>query len=91
MLLLTDTDSLCYEIEAKNVYKVYADKDKFDNSDYPEGHPYQFNDNKKVIGKLKDETAGVPIVQGIKGIKAVIKKNIKQLDYKTMFCWQQSR
>lgn len=35
-LLFTDTDSLTNEIEAKDVYKdFWADKDKFDNSDYP--------------------------------------------------------
>ena len=32
-LLLTDTDSLTYEITAKDMYKAFwADKDKFDNS-----------------------------------------------------------
>ena len=66
-LLFTDTDSLCYEIEAEDIYKdFYADKDKFDNSDYPASHPYNFNNNNnKVTGKVKDETAGVPIVEFI--------------------------
>ena len=37
-LLFTDTDSLTYEIEAADVYHdFWNDKDKFDNSDYPEG------------------------------------------------------
>ena len=36
-LLFTDTDSLTYEIEAKDVYKdFWNDKDMFKNSDYPE-------------------------------------------------------
>ena len=36
-LLFTDADSLTYEIEAEDVYKdFWNDKDKFDNSDYPE-------------------------------------------------------
>ena len=36
VLLFTDMDSLCYEIEAGDVYgNFYADKGKFDNSDYP--------------------------------------------------------
>ena len=63
-LLFTDTDSLTYEIEAKDVYKdFWNDKDKFDNSDYPEGSPYFDKTNKKVIGKFKDEAAGVPIYE----------------------------
>ena len=36
-LLFTDTDSLTYEIEAEDVYQdFWNDKDRFDNSDYPE-------------------------------------------------------
>ena len=47
-LLFTDTDSLTYEIEANDVYKdFWVDKDKFDNSDYPENSPYFDKTNKK--------------------------------------------
>ena len=61
-LLFTDTDSLTYEIETKDVYKdFWKDKNKFDNSDYPESSPYFDKSNKKVIGKFKDEAAGIPI------------------------------
>ena len=35
----------------------------FDNSDYPKDSPYYNDTNKKVIGKMKDEAAGVPIVE----------------------------
>ena len=39
-LLFTDTDSLCYEIEAEDVYQdFFNDKEKFDNSDYPISSP----------------------------------------------------
>ena len=63
-LLFTDTDSLTYEIEAEDVYKDFWNyKDKFDNSDYPESSPYFDKTNKKVIGKFKDEAAGVPICE----------------------------
>ena len=63
-LLFTDTDSLTYEIESKDVYKdFWNDKDKFDNSDYSESSPYFDKTNKKVIGKFKDEAAGVPICE----------------------------
>ena len=37
------------------------DSSLFDFSDYPEDHPLHNNFNKKVIGKMKDETAGKPI------------------------------
>ena len=61
-LLFTDTDSLTYEIEAEDVYRdFWNDKEKFDNSDYIESSPYFDKTNKKVIGKFKDEAAGVPI------------------------------
>ena len=63
-LLFTDTDSLTYEFEAKDVYKdFFKDKDKFDNSDYPEYSPFYYKTNKKVIGKFKDEAAGIPITE----------------------------
>ena len=63
-LLFTDTDSLTYEIEAVDVYQdFWYDKDKFDNSDYPENSPYHDKTDKKVIGKFKDEAACIPIVE----------------------------
>ena len=63
-LLFTDTDSLTYEIKVEDVYKdFWNDKDKFDNSDYSENSPFFNKTNKKVIGKFKDEAAGVPIVE----------------------------
>ena len=65
-LLFTDTDSLTYEIETKDVYKdFFKDKNKFDNSDYPEDSLFFNNINEKVIGKFKDETAGIPIIEFI--------------------------
>ena len=63
-LLFTDTDSLTYDIEADDVYQdFFNDKDKFDNSDYPESSPYFDKTNKKVIGVFKDEAAGIPICE----------------------------
>ena len=47
-LLFTDTDSLTYEIETEDVYKdFWSDKDKFDNSKYPENSSYFDKSNKK--------------------------------------------
>lgn len=65
-LLFADTDSLTYEIEAEDIYKdFWADRNKFDNSDYPADSMYFDKTNKKVIGKFKDEAAGVPITEFI--------------------------
>ena len=76
-LLFTDTDSLTYEIEAEDVYKdFWNDKDKFDNSDYPESSQYFDKTNKKVIGKFKDEAAGVPIREFI-GLRSKMYSYIK--------------
>ena len=76
-LLFTDTDSLTYEIEAEDVYQdFWYDKDKFDNSDYPENSPYHDKTNKKVIGKFKDEGAIIPIVEFV-GLKSKMYSHIK--------------
>ena len=76
-LLFTDTDSLTYEIEARDVYSdFWNDKDKFDNSDYPESSPYFDKTNKKVIGKFKDEAAGVPICEFV-GLRSKMYSYIK--------------
>ena len=61
-LCLTDTDSLFYEIKIDGVYKkLFQDKELFDNSNYPENSEFFFDENDKVIGKMKDEAAGIPI------------------------------
>ena len=79
-LLFTDTDSLTYEIETKDNYKdFFKDKSKFDNSDYPENSPYFNKTNKKVIGKFKDETAGVPVVEFI-GLRSKMYSYMKDND-----------
>ena len=76
-LLFTDTDSLTYEIETKDAYKdVFQDKSKFDNSDYPENSPYFNITNKKVIGKFKDEAAGIPIIEFV-GLRSKMYSYIK--------------
>ena len=64
-LLFTDTDSLCYHIKTDDIYKdMKTDGELFDMSDYSmDGYRSKDNTNKKVIGKFKDETSGVPIVE----------------------------
>ena len=58
-LFFTDTDSLTYEIQTKDVYQdFWKNKHLFDNSDCPENSPFYDKTNKTVIGKFKDEEAG---------------------------------
>ena len=69
--------TLTYDIETENVYKdFWNDKNKFDNSDYPENSPYYDNTNKKVIGKFKCEAASTPIVEFV-GLKSKMHSYIK--------------
>ena len=76
-LLFTDTDSLTYEIEAEDVYRdFWNDKDRFDSSDYPESSPYFDKTNKKVIGKMKDECASIPISEFI-GLRSKMYSYVK--------------
>ena len=68
-LLFTDTDSVCYHIRTDDVYEdLYNHKDMFDNSKYSKSSKFYFDKNKLVIGKMKDETAGIPITEFI-GLK----------------------
>ena len=69
-LLFTDTDSFAYVIETEDIYQdFWNDKEKFDNSDYPENSQYFDKSNKKVIGKFKDESHGIPIREFV-GLKS---------------------
>ena len=54
--MFTDTDSLTYEIKSENVYKeFFKRKNLFDFSNYSEDSEFFNDDNKKIIGKMKDE------------------------------------
>ena len=58
-MLFTDTDSLTYHIKTEDIYHDFlADRELFNNSDYPEDSEFYCSENKKVIDKFKDETAG---------------------------------
>ena len=68
-LLMTDTDSLCYHIITDDIYlDMQGMKQLFDFSAYPETHPLYCKDNCAVIGKMKDESNGVPISEFV-GLK----------------------
>ena len=56
-LLFTDTDSLCYHIKTDDFYKEMQ-TEHYDLSDYPEDSEFRSTDNKKVLGKFKDECNG---------------------------------
>jgi len=57
--LFTDTDSLTYEIQTKDVFKdFWKNKDKFDNSDYPEDSPYYDKQIRKSLKNSKMKLAG---------------------------------
>ena len=76
-LLFTDTDSLTYEIESNNVYQdFWNDREKFDNSDYPENSQFHDKTNKKVLGKFKDESNFIPIREFI-GLRSKMYSYIK--------------
>ena len=76
-LLFTDTDSLTYEIETEDVYKdFWKNRKMFDNSDYPSNHQFFDATNKKVIGKFKDEAAGIPITELV-GLRSKMYSYIK--------------
>ena len=61
-LLFTDTDSLMYQIATKDVYEDFRnDKEMFNFSNYSTKSRHYDNSNKLVVGKMKDETAGVTI------------------------------
>ena len=63
-LLFTDTDRLMYEVKTKDAYEYFSnDKELFHISNYSTKSKYYDNSNKWMIGKMKDETAGIAIEQ----------------------------
>ena len=71
-LSFKDTDSLMYEIKTADVDKDFSSDTKmFDFNNYSTKSKYYDNSNKLVIGKMKDETAGVAIKEFV-GLKPKI-------------------
>lgn len=63
-LLFTDTDSLCYQIFTDDLYEdMKKDSHLYDFSAYPKTHPCYDETNKKITGKFKDETNGLPVLE----------------------------
>ena len=58
-IVFGDTDSLVLKVASKDVYEdLEKIKEELDTSDYPEDHFLHSKENKKVIGKFKDELNG---------------------------------
>jgi hypothetical protein len=71
-LLMTDTDSLVYEIRTEDFYKdMYEMKQHFDMSEYSKSNPIYDETNKKVIGKFKDET-GDKVIKTFVGVRSKV-------------------
>ena len=68
--VFTDTDSLTYYVTTEDLYQdMKQDVQLYDTSNYPQDHFLYSTTNKKVIGKFKDETAGLPIREWV-GLRA---------------------
>ena len=68
-LLFTDSDSLMSVIKTDDAYEDFSNnKEMFEFSNYSTKSKYYDNSNKLVVGKVKDETAGVSIERFI-GLK----------------------
>ena len=61
VLLFTDTDSLCFEIEEDFYEIMHKFHELFDLSNFSKDSKYFRNDNKNVPGKMKDEYGGTAI------------------------------
>jgi len=69
-LLFTDTDSLCYAIKTTNLYgDLVSWQPHLDTSDYPKDHPLYSIENKKKLGKFKDELNG-KLMQEFVGLRS---------------------
>lgn len=69
-LLMTDTDSLVYQIHSTQVFEnMKQHLNLYDTSDYPKDHPCYSKQNAKVIGKMKDEMKS-KLISGFVGLRS---------------------
>ena len=79
--LFTDRDSLTYKIKSEDVYEeFFMHKHLFDFSNYPKDSTFFDEANKKVIGKMKDESEG-KIIGDFIGLKSKM-YSMKNIDGK---------
>jgi len=70
MLLFTDTDSLCCQIQTPDLYKDMSEAmDLFDTSNFDPDHSLYSKNNYRVLGKMKSETGSTPPVEFV-GLRA---------------------
>ena len=63
-LQMTDTDNLLFYCETEDIYRDMSENiELFDTPDFPEHHYLHTTQNKKVLGKMKDETNAIPICE----------------------------
>ena len=69
-LLFAETDSLCYEIHGKNPHKkMFRYKELFDLCNFFKSSKYYCDENKKIVGKMKDEYGRKSILKSV-GLKS---------------------
>lgn len=61
VLHMSDTDSILFSTSDDVYEKMKSSPHYFDTCDFPRDHPLHSDRNKKVLGKMKDETNGKPI------------------------------
>ena len=70
MLLFTDTDSLCCEIQTSDIYRDMGEAaELFDTSNFDPEHPLYSKKNHRVLGKMKSETGSTPPTEFV-GLRA---------------------
>ena len=80
-MLFTGTDSLTYDLKSEDVYEEFFKyKHLFDFSNYPKNSKFFLETNKKVIGKMKDESEE-KIIDEFVGLKSKM-YSIKNVDGK---------
>jgi len=69
-LLFTDTDSLCCEIETKDLYRDMEENiNLYDISNFDPTHPLYSKSNHRILGKIKFETESILFLEFV-GLKA---------------------
>ena len=80
-MLFSDTGSLTYEIKSEDVFEeFFKHRDLFNFSNYPKNSKFFDQANKKVIGKMKDESEG-KIIDEFVGLKSKM-YSMKNIDGK---------
>jgi len=70
LLLFTDTDSLCCEIQTADIYRDMSESmDLFDTSNFDEDHALYSKHNHLVLGKMKSETGSTAPLEFV-GLRA---------------------